>query len=466
MAEEKSGMSVGKKVLIFFILLFAALTGAAYYAGVRYFTGHFLPGSEVNGFNCSYMTEEETEELLSRQVGAFVLAVETMNNGVESLSAPEVGLDYVPDGKIRELLLSQNRFKWFLAFSQHEAYQMEVPVGYDPEKLTAAVSALDCMQMENVIMPLDAFIRDTGEEFEIVPEVTGNYLNKDRTTEVIADAMTRGIPRVNLEEKGCYEVPDVYADDPQLIRDCQRMNEITQVIITYDFADRKETVDRSLIKDWLVKGADGDYTLDENRVFEYVHELGQKYNTVGNTRTFRTYNGREVVIDGGDYGWVIDETAETYGLIETVLSGETQVREPIYSREAGSRSTNDIGYTYVEIDLTAQRLVLYVDGSPIVDTPVVTGNPNMAGMETPVGCFAIDDKVSPAMFTGDGYQQSVNYWIPFNGEVGIHDAPWRSRFGENVYQWEGSHGSVDVPYDQMASIYANIDIGAPVVIYR
>ena len=466
MAEEKSGMSTGKKVLIFFIIVFAALTGAAYYLGVHYFSSHFLPGSMVNGFNCSYMTEAEAEELLSRKVGAFVLAVETRNHGVESISAPDVGLDYVSDGKIRELILSQNRYKWFLSFSQHEVYQMEAPVGYDPQKLGTAVGSLDCMQMENVIMPSDAFIRDSGEKFEIVPEVTGNYLNRERTEEVIADAMTRGITTVNLEESGCYEAPEVYAEDADLIEDCRRMNEITDVIITYDFADRKETVDRSVIKDWLTKDSGGEITLDEKKVSEYVYELSQKYDTLGNTRTFRTYNGRELVIEGGDYGWVIDQAAETRGLIETVLSGETQVREPVYECEAWSRSTNDIGYTYVEVDLTAQRLVLYVDGAPIVDTPVVTGNPNIPGMETPVGCFSIDDKISPAVLTGEGYEQPVNYWIPFIGNVGIHDAPWRSQFGENLYMWEGSHGCVNVPYDQMASIYANIGVGAPVVVYK
>lgn len=466
MAEEKAGMSTGKKVLIIFIIIFLALTAAAYYAGLRYFTGHFLPGSMVNGFNCSYMTEKETEELLSQKVGAFVLAVETQNHGVESISAGDVGLDYVPDGKVGELMLAQNRYKWFLAFSQHETYQMEVLTGYDAAKMEEAVGALDCMQLENVIMPSDAFIKDNGESFEIVPEVEGSYLNKERTVAVIADAMVRGITSVNLEEAGCYERPVVHADDPQLVKNCEQMNEIVKVVITYDFADRRERVDRTLIKDWLTVDVDGNVTLDENKVAEYVYELGRKYDTFGCTRTFRTYNGREITIEGGDYGWAIDQTGETYGLIEAILSGETQVREPVYAYEAWSRDSNDIGYTYVEIDLTAQRLVLYVNGYPQVDTPIVSGNPNYAGSETPTGCFAIDNMSSPAVLTGEGYEQHVDYWIPFTGNVGIHDASWRTQFGGNLYLIEGSHGCVNVPHDQAAAIYSQIGIGAPVIVYK
>lgn len=47
----------------------------------------FLPGSQVNGFNCSYKTAEETENLLAKEVQAYVLTVETRNNGKESITA-------------------------------------------------------------------------------------------------------------------------------------------------------------------------------------------------------------------------------------------------------------------------------------------------------------------------------------------------------------------------------------------
>ena len=57
-------MSTRKKILISLIILLFLLTAGAYGYGVYYFTSHFLPGSMVNGFNCSYMTVEESEKLL------------------------------------------------------------------------------------------------------------------------------------------------------------------------------------------------------------------------------------------------------------------------------------------------------------------------------------------------------------------------------------------------------------------
>ena len=67
MAEENRKMSKGRKILVGFIVVLFLLTIGAYFFGVYYFTKHFLPGTQVNGFNCSYMTQEETEKLLAEK---------------------------------------------------------------------------------------------------------------------------------------------------------------------------------------------------------------------------------------------------------------------------------------------------------------------------------------------------------------------------------------------------------------
>lgn len=69
MAENNKSMDKGRKLLIGFIIVLLLLTAGAYFFGVYYFTEHFLPGSQVNGFNCSYMTEKEAENLLEQKTG-------------------------------------------------------------------------------------------------------------------------------------------------------------------------------------------------------------------------------------------------------------------------------------------------------------------------------------------------------------------------------------------------------------
>jgi lipoprotein-anchoring transpeptidase ErfK/SrfK len=55
--------------------------------------------------------------------------------------------------------------------------------------------------------------------------------------------------------------------------------------------------------------------------------------------------------------------------------------------------------------------------------------------------------------------------MPFNGGVGLHDASWRSVFGGSIYETNGSHGCVNMPYIVAKSIFDNIDVNTPVICY-
>ena len=193
MDEEKEKMKTGKKLVIALIMILLILTAGAYGYGVHYFTDHFLPGSQVNGFNCSYKTADETEKLLAKEVQAYVLTVDTRNNGKESITAKEAGLVYKPDGGAKKLIKKQARYKWFLAFNQKKKYTLATDTAYeDQNKLTEAVKNLKCMQKDNMEKPADACIKDNGETYEIQPEKEGTTLDTKKVQKVIRAAVSAG----------------------------------------------------------------------------------------------------------------------------------------------------------------------------------------------------------------------------------------------------------------------------------
>ena len=118
---------------IVLITVLFLLTAGAYGYGVFYFSNHFMPGSMINGFNCSYMSVEETEELLSQNVKAYVLTLHTRNNGIESITAEQAGFDYAADGAVKMLAKRQDRFLWFRNFTNSETYDMSVNISFDEE---------------------------------------------------------------------------------------------------------------------------------------------------------------------------------------------------------------------------------------------------------------------------------------------------------------------------------------------
>ncbi len=141
------------------------------------------------------------------------------------------------------------------------------------------------------------------------------------------------------------------------------------------------------------------------------------------------------------------------------------VREPTWSSQAVSHNTPDYGNTYVEINLTAQHLYYYKDGSLIIDSDFVSGRLSQ-GRETPTGIYKVDYKQRNATLKGEDYSTPVSFWMPFNGGVGMHDATWRGSFGGSIYVSNGSHGCINLPYSVAETIYNNIDAGCCVFVYK
>ena len=205
--------------------------------------------------------------------------------------------------------------------------------------------------------------------------------------------------------------------------------------------------------------------INEEKIKEYIKTLGIKYDTYGKTRSFKSTTGKNINVPGGNYGWRIDRTKEEEALIKNIKSGEIIKKEPIYLQTALGNHENDIGNTYVEINLTNQYLWFYKSGKIITQGDVVTGNVSR-GNATPQGTYTLNYKQKNATLRGDNYNSDVKYWMPFNMNIGIHDASWRSSFGGNIYQISGSHGCVNAPEYLAKKIFENIEPGTPIICYK
>ena len=237
--------------------------------------------------------------------------------------------------------------------------------------------------------------------------------------------------------------------------------------------DASDVLDYQTFKDWMTVDSSGNVSFDWNHIADWIGQLADKYDTFGTDETFHTSLGETVTVTSMNYGWKMDEETEAAWLDETLKSGESATRQPQWLESAMARGEeNDIGDTYVEIDITNQRMWFYKDGQCLVDTPVVTGDATKDGYETPLGLYCLFDKEAKAILrgadnlSGKSYNTPVDYWMPFNGGVGIHDAKWRASFGGTLYQGNGSHGCVNTPWDQAGIIFDNIEIGTPIVVYK
>lgn len=435
-----------------------------YIIGAVYFSRHFYGRDTVFGIKIARQTTEELKEQVKEKVKDYQLLLET-RSGDETITAQETELQFSDNGMIEELLENQKALLWFAGLfgkSEDISIQME----YDEALMNEKIASLDCMDEASMEEPVDAHLEYADGGFQIVKEDMGTLLDTDKIVGKIIEAVVNGESVLNLSEAGCYINPEIYQDTKELTQLQNKVNQLIDVTITYDFEDRSETVDSAKIAEWITFGEDFTYELDAELVEGYMKELGKTYDTFGLPHTFTTSHGNTITLDTGDYGWVIHKTKSAEALIELINAGKSVTTEPIYLYEAKERGVDDIGDTYIEVSIAEQRMWCYVDGVCIADTPIVSGTANVADRATPSdGVWAIDAKMTDYYLVGEDYESHVDYWLPFNGNVGIHDADWRDEFGGNIYKTNGSHGCINTPYNAVKKIYENVSIGTPVIVY-
>lgn len=463
-AAPAGGKSGKKRIGLVFVCIFTVIA-IIYVAFAIFFQSHFSFGTTIDGIDVSGRSVERVQELIRAEIEGYSLELQEREGKTEVIYGSSFSIEPVFQGEIEELLKQQNGFMWIAALFKKEQLELEKVVSYDDKALETALEALSCMQEKNQREPVDAGISEYSKEdgYVLVPADYGTAIDKDVFIKTIREAVMVLAGQINLDEAGCYKDPEITDDNKELSDLIDKLNGYTGMTITYDFGDDKEVLDGGTVSTWIVK--DGlSAEIDNDAVLEYVKGLAKKYNTAYQSKSLKTSYGTTVTISGGHYGWRIDNGGEVEQILEDLKAGADVEREPVYLQTANSHGENDYGDSYVEINLTAQHLFCYKDGKLIVESDFVSGNVSK-GHSSPTGAFSLTYKTTDAVLRGEDYETPVKYWMPFAGDVGMHDANWRNSFGGNIYKTSGSHGCINLPPSVAKTIYGVIEKGYAVLVY-
>lgn len=449
-------------------VLFAFLLGLLI-AGSVYCSSHFSKGTIINEIDASGLTMEELESRMRE----YVLTVrERTGEGsyiTETITGDQIGVTVSNTDELNGILKQQNILKAISSYikGEQQVYTVENLYDYVDSALMTAILKLQGFQESFVVEPVDAHISEYDAEngYRIVPEIRGNVLNQTKTIQTVETAVDALLTEIDLEKAGCYEEPSVYADDAKLTERLAQMKQYTDLRIVYHFGQQEEVIDGSVLSGWLLVDEETNkVSVSEEKIDDFVVMLRKKYDTIFRSREFQTSYGKTITIEGGDYGWWMNYSQEQEQLKEMIRNGESGERIPVYYQTAAVYGSQDYGNTYIEINLTAQHLFLYVNGEKKMESEFVSGNA-ARGFDTPAGIYGITYKEQDAMLVGENYETPVSYWMPFNGNIGLHDAIWRDSFGADIYKKSGSHGCINMPYLKAKELYGEIAKGTPVICY-
>lgn len=466
-----------KPVLICGIVVLVLLI--VYLAGMLYYNDKFLNGTMVNGSDVGGMTLQKANDQLSKKVNGQSLKLIFNDGQSEVLQSAQLGVSYNKDNSLNQLMKNQNKWAWFIGFFKNEKNTLTDLIQISDENLTNGIASMEHAKEENQIAPTDAYIQYKDGSFSIIEETLGSKFNIEELVKNLKVALSEGKQQLDVTKANGYVKPQVYKDDQDLNNQLKAANEYCLSAITYTTPKGKEiALDGSTLITWLSKQDDGSYTKDESvfkeKLTAFVKELASQYNSIGATRTFTGKDGQSHTVSGGTYGFRVSTDSEVSALLKMINENKSENnRIPEHTGQLPSGENGGLGTTYLEINITKQHLWFVKDGSVVLESDFVSGKESDPTRLTPSGTYYIYNKERNRVLRGTKqpngkyeYESPVSYWMPFNKGIGLHDASWRSTFGRDIYINSGSHGCINLPTGFAGSLYSQIYVNLPVVVYR
>ncbi len=467
-------------------LLTACLAAVAVYMALTwYYSKSFSMNTWINGVYCTGKTiEEVNSELLEKTKAPSVIIMDREGRRYElALQDILLQLDYaVP---LEKYLASQKPHLWLNRLSENTETVLNPDFTFEEERLQAFWEELSFVKEEREIES-EVSIVMTKEGYTLI-DTTRQRMNLQKAYEQLHAELASLLQRyvaesieslqeteyvIDLKNLDCYEDRTLTPKQREILSRWEKVQEFQKLKIIYDMGEEQIILDASVISQFLEKDKDDLFRINEDgtlyisreKVEGFIDALAEEYDTYKKERTFQSTRGDHIVLQKGSYGTLIDREKEKEYLYKALTGRVSETHIPAYKRTAYHRGKNDIGDSYIEIDMTEQKMYLYWKGECLVNTDIVTGCTSKR-MGTPEGVYSVYAMQRNRTLRGPGYASFVNYWMPVNGNIGIHDANWRNSFGGEIYKKSGSHGCINTPYEAMKIIYENVEIGIPVVMF-
>ncbi len=453
-----------RRVVIERIVIIISLVTLTYLLLSLYFINHYFFNTIINGINVSLKSHKAAKFSIINSLNDYKLELIDCSGNMEVIYGQEIGVQYNDNNRMSKIFSLQNSLLWAKSTIQPRRYNVRDLIIYNNQKLNQKIKDLKLLN-QAMTEPRDVSFRYRNGTYVIVKEEHGNKIVEEKLTEAIKTHIQQGRYKLDLVSMLCYEQPKYTAASLKTPQTHEVLKQYISTNITYLFGDDKVVLDGRIINRWLRVDDNLEVKINETAIMLYVKGLCAKYDTIGTTRQIKTSTGKIVEVTGGLYGWKIDQKAEIDAIKQSIHKGESTTREPIYEQRAVFHGDNEIGDTYVEINITKQYLWYYKKGKLLAQGPVVTGNPNR-GNATVLGIYMLNYKQKDTIISGPGYEAKVTYWMPFFGNIGLHDASWRYSFGGEIYKRRGSHGCVNAPVPLAKRIFENIDEGTPIICYE
>ncbi len=489
-APEDNGIDIDaprKRKLWIIPVALIGVVSAVYIGGAVYFMSHFLPNTTVDGFDVSLQQPEVLAEHVV-QDSADYQGTFTGDGFEIPFTAADIDFTYDGEAYAEEAMSQQNPWTWPLEFRNTHSLSATPIATFDATKAwDLFVPVVEQGKAKFAELPLHGIVFDEESDHYIVSDEAHTAMLNQQA--IIAKAESGIETEATTIEIG----EDCYKIDPetQAILDAANFYADAKVHLTLNGVEGYDVTGKQ-ISQWVTINDDGTVTLNEQAILDWgPGGLSNILDTVGKPRTYTRPDGVEITVEGGTYGWLIDGAEAGRLILDAIKSGKPQTVDIPTHQNAGQVNPGgqDWPDKYIDVDISEQLARVYIDGELVMDADLVTGIPD-SKYETPRGVYYITehqtgvdlynpgqvpDDVTPdydnfELFPG-GWYSHVDYWMAFiDSSTGLHNSDWRTQYGKDgdgdyIYLYNGSHGCINMSYDDAEQMYGLTELGDVVVVH-
>ena len=495
--KPNSSKKLGGKTTLFVVL---GLVAIVYIVGVVAFSQVAYPNTTIAGVDVSFSNASSAATKVNSAWKHYKLTVS--GDDFSWTYQPESD-EPIVDGEAaarkiieaNEPLLWPSRFVASLTGKTDAATEKET-IDLDKKvDLSMLSDAFDQKQFEEDLgSAIDAFNEGRTGTFEAASsydEEAGKFtvekarsnekLNREHVIKYAELELASLAESVDITKIGndAYEPLNGTLTNDQIQAACDAANNFLGVNVSLKLnGEEAGKVDGSSVLQWISFADPANPTLDTSQISSWAAELANSFNTIGTTRWWTRADGKECVVEGGDFGWSIDSKTLAKQVEDAINNKQTSDIEISYSNKADTFSAKGEPdwKAYIDVDLSEQHARYYDESGNIVwEANFISGLPGEDA--TPEGVWQINSNNGGTTLIGakdpetgkPKYESPVSYWMPFEGNmVGFHDATWqndKSFDDPNSYKWCGSHGCINLRLADAKALHDCIKVGLCVVVH-
>lgn len=448
LADKKVGTGKRAKIIIAIIALIFICVGA--FGGYRYSNATTFPkGVKIDGVDVSGLKTDDAVKKITDANNSFIIEEEgqepkeittSFTYNIKSSVRSKIGISAI------DLRVLMKKGVDYSVSLKHEG-------GIEESAKTIGEAVPDA---QGVKYTEDAYI--DYNNMKLVPEVQGDSVDFTKVAKEIADkkAADYKFNKYKMDRKKLISEPKVTAESLKEEFEFAKKYISKPLYLNTITGTPYEVEPNSLAKVILYSKEGPKYSKEGAK--EVAKGIAEKYS--GKTLTVKTLSGDKTLYNSAlKLNIDVDKTADS--ILDSAKNGKTGSIVTDKAAASGDGS-------HLEINLAGQNVKYIKNGNVVFTSSIVSGGP---GHRTRTGIFRINSKMRNVTLRGrndDGsdYESPVNYWMPFDGGNGLHDANWRGAFGGGIYISNGSHGCVNMPPSMAAQLFGIIPTGTIVYVYN